>query len=79
MSLNEFFGSSRANAFERVSGSIGASFDRTLAGARWLHAALHPWGVASIVGGIALACFGAIILGVGSMTSMSRRPVEGIA
>lgn len=60
MSLNEFFGSSRANAFERVSGSIGASFDRTLAGARWLHAALHPWGVASIVGGIALACFGAI-------------------
>lgn len=60
MSLNEFSGSSRTNAFERMSGRVVSTLDRTLGGVRRLHAALNPWGMASIVGGFALACFGAV-------------------
>jgi hypothetical protein len=61
MSLNEIFGpTSRSNSYERTTGLAGSSLQLVLAKAQWLGGALGPVGLASIVAGFALACFGAI-------------------
>jgi hypothetical protein len=60
MSLNEIFGSTaRSNSFESATGKIGSSFEMVIAKAVWLRDALRPWGMASIVAGVAIAGIGA--------------------
>jgi hypothetical protein len=62
MSLNEIFGTaSRSNSFERATAIASPSLQVAVAKAQWLRGALGPIGIASIVCGFALACFGAIL------------------
>jgi hypothetical protein len=62
MSLNETFGpASHPNSLERATAIATPSFQVAVAKAQWLRGALGPLGIASIVCGFALACFGAIL------------------
>ena len=59
MSLNETFESTNARS-ELLASPSPSLFRNLMAKAVWLQGALSPLGIASIVGGISLACFGAI-------------------